>query len=236
MSPREPRKSTLVSKTLADRLSQLVYELRIEEEKSQNQIAKELEISTGALSQYLNDKQSPSLEMLTSLAKYFKVSTDYLLGITDIRSPSANVRAASEYTGLSENVVNYFRWETHDPRTKKVINAFIGSHHWEDIHRFLNELYYFLLYRGEHIAAKSHIIPPLHDYLPEDITENQEIAFFHAIDEWGGHLLLPTQVDLFNLQSCERLFSNLLSGVNADCFSSNHEGGDINALDQEEND
>ena len=42
---------------------------------------------------------------LTILADYFNVTTDYLLGRTDVATPDADLRAVCEYTGLSEETI-----------------------------------------------------------------------------------------------------------------------------------
>lgn len=44
-------------------------------------------------------------EYLYCLADYYGVSADYLLGRTDTRSPEADIKAACEFTGLSEQAV-----------------------------------------------------------------------------------------------------------------------------------
>ena len=45
------------------------------------------------------------VEYLTALAALYNVSTDYILGLTDIRSPSADTQAIIAQTGLSEENV-----------------------------------------------------------------------------------------------------------------------------------
>jgi transcriptional regulator with XRE-family HTH domain len=48
------------------------------------------------------DNFFPSVEKLIILSEYFGVSTDYLLGLTEITSPDVEVRKVSERYGLSE--------------------------------------------------------------------------------------------------------------------------------------
>ena len=47
----------------------------------------------------------PDIIKLMDIAQYFGVSTDYLLGLSDTKSPNASAKAAVEYTGLSEEAV-----------------------------------------------------------------------------------------------------------------------------------
>lgn len=47
-------------------------------------------------------------EHLLALAKHFEVSVDYLLGNAPARSTNPDVQIAMEYTGLSEEVIDFF--------------------------------------------------------------------------------------------------------------------------------
>lgn len=67
-----------------------IKELRDESGKSQALIAKELGMTPQALSYYINGRE-PNYRTLIAMAEYFKVSTDYLLGVSDCkRSKSDN--------------------------------------------------------------------------------------------------------------------------------------------------
>lgn len=57
--------------------------LRTEKGLGQNLLAKELKLSNASISYWETGKQEPSAEALFKLAKYFNVSADYLLGLTD---------------------------------------------------------------------------------------------------------------------------------------------------------
>jgi len=58
-------------------------ELRILKEKSQKDMAKILNISQSAISNWEAGRKIPEVPMLIAIAKYFKVSIDYLLGLED---------------------------------------------------------------------------------------------------------------------------------------------------------
>lgn len=59
---------------------ELLAELRQDRGLTQKQLGKLLSVSTGTISNYENGVHYPDLEKLVTLADYFQVSTDYLLG------------------------------------------------------------------------------------------------------------------------------------------------------------
>jgi len=67
-----------------------INELQEERGKSQHMTAKKIGITQAAYSNFLKGKRSPNADSLVKLAKYFKVSTDYLLGVTDTNGRSAD--------------------------------------------------------------------------------------------------------------------------------------------------
>jgi len=52
-------------------------------DKSQKDMAEILHISQSAVSHWEAGRKIPEIPMLITIAKYFKVSTDYLLGLED---------------------------------------------------------------------------------------------------------------------------------------------------------
>ena len=50
---------------------------------------------------------SMSVKVLHALAEYFGVSTDYILGRTDIKSPDMSINAIAAFTGLTEESIIY---------------------------------------------------------------------------------------------------------------------------------
>ncbi|MGN0812087.1 MAG: helix-turn-helix domain-containing protein [Candidatus Coproplasma sp.] len=62
-------------------LNEKIKELRKSFGISQVELARRLGVSKQCVSNWENDNVQPSVEMLISIANFFKVSTDYLLGL-----------------------------------------------------------------------------------------------------------------------------------------------------------
>ena len=60
-----------------------IKELREFYKLQQKELASILEISPNTLSQYENEKRQLPIDVLIKLARYYKVSTDYILGLED---------------------------------------------------------------------------------------------------------------------------------------------------------
>lgn len=60
---------------------QKLKELRNEKQLTQAQIAVIFKVSKTTICQWETSKQEPSLEDIVEIAKYFKVTADYLLGL-----------------------------------------------------------------------------------------------------------------------------------------------------------
>lgn len=58
-------------------------ELREERNLSQNDLAKEVNISVACISRWENDLRVPNIDSIIILCKFFKCSSDYLIGLTD---------------------------------------------------------------------------------------------------------------------------------------------------------
>ena len=66
-----------------DVFSQRLRELRLERGLSMRQLAKELQTTDAAVSNWENGINEPKISYLKSIAVFFNVSSDYLLGLED---------------------------------------------------------------------------------------------------------------------------------------------------------
>lgn len=65
-----------------------IKELRLENNLTQEQISKKLEISRISYSLYESSKRKVPLKILMKLAKEYNTSIDYIVGNTDKRTPN----------------------------------------------------------------------------------------------------------------------------------------------------
>lgn len=77
-------------------------ELRIEKKMNQKELADKLGYKQNTISQWENDKRFMDTETLRTIANFFGVSTDYLLGESDIREELPN-KKESINDELSDN-------------------------------------------------------------------------------------------------------------------------------------
>ena len=68
-------------------IGERLYELRKDADLTQDDLAAILNINKHSISSYERDKSEPPDAIKIAMAKYFDVSVDYLLGITDNPMP-----------------------------------------------------------------------------------------------------------------------------------------------------
>lgn len=97
---------------MADRLKQLREAKKLSHEKLSKTLSGKygIKISSDSLMNYEVSEENHSksyknlgmrVEYLYCLADFYGVSADWILGISDVKSPDANLRAVVEYTGMS---------------------------------------------------------------------------------------------------------------------------------------
>lgn len=75
-------------------IGERLKQLRKEHKLTQTDLGNKINVTKVSISGYENGNRSPDTETLTRLADYFDVSTDYLLGRSDVRTM---VGAAPQY-------------------------------------------------------------------------------------------------------------------------------------------
>ncbi|MCP1110332.1 helix-turn-helix domain-containing protein [Ohessyouella blattaphilus] len=127
-------------KDVTDIFSTRIRELR--GERKQEEIASKIGISRGSLSYYESGERRPDINILNSIADVYGVSTDYLLGRSDVKSTDIEDKAISDKLGLNSYSIEFLEHlngkskddhisvANYNKLYKKTINVIIGGKNW----------------------------------------------------------------------------------------------------------
>lgn len=223
---RPKRKSTIITKHFADNLSDLVEEKK-KSGKSHNDIAEEIEVGSATLSDWMADNKTPTIDNLYKISKYFDVSADWLLGLTNHRTTSMDTRAVCEFTGLSQHSVQRL-FNTKNgaiPIHQKLIDAILSTGVVEraydnlidlvalrlQIHEVSNDNFtHFLPVSALSVGTKHDLIKKINARCSSKILlPKNEYAFLRYIDSTTQHITKSINAvfrDVFS--SCIELYNN----------------------------
>lgn len=88
-----------------DKVSRRIVELREEKGETQQELADAIGITRQSLSRYEIAARTINVDVLGALARHFEVSSDYLLGLSDVKSTEQDTKIACKVTGLSEKAI-----------------------------------------------------------------------------------------------------------------------------------
>lgn len=95
-----------MKKILKEKLEKLIELKQDEDYKNTIPVqAKQIKIPEQTFRKYINGISDCSISNLTKIAKYYNVSTDYLLGLAQEPTADKDLNAVCEYTGLTEKAI-----------------------------------------------------------------------------------------------------------------------------------
>ena len=132
--PRPERRSTATTKVFADRLSDLVEEKK-KTGLSQKEIASQIGVSSGTLSEWCSDNKTPMIDALPKLANYFGVTSDWLIGCSDAKARNTTIQTIHHDTGLSDAAITRLMvdQQMRDTPYLAFLNQVIESAHLPDL-------------------------------------------------------------------------------------------------------
>ena len=127
--PRKPKSDVLYYNTpFSSRLSLLMAQRGV---KQQDLVPVLGVKSHQAVSCYITGKRNPSIDKIIALAKFFDVSADYLLGLSDSPDTVLNEQAVLDYTGLTNEALEMIVWAKNEDRLD-VMEMFIRDKNLQD--------------------------------------------------------------------------------------------------------
>ena len=112
-----------------ERLNQLL----IESGKTIVAFAEALGTSRQSLGYYLNGERIPDAKMIRQICERCNVSADWLLGLSDVKKPNADLQAVSKYIGLSDEAIAGLKTLA----CKNVLDCILSN---DDLKMFLSDM------------------------------------------------------------------------------------------------
>lgn len=97
--------------------------LRTEKGYSMKQMAAALNIPYMTYVHYEKNEREPNSELLVLIAKYFNVSTDYLLGRSLLRTSNTDISTNLKLTEHEKKILNAYRSQ---PRMRPAVDRLLG--------------------------------------------------------------------------------------------------------------
>ncbi|MDR0986510.1 MAG: helix-turn-helix domain-containing protein [Ruminococcus sp.] len=97
-------------------IGERIAHLRTKKNITQQEMATALFVDRVTVSQWEQGTRDIKSGNIISIAEYFGVSTDYLLGLSEVKTPNADIQTAINITGLEETALNVlsdmpkFKW------------------------------------------------------------------------------------------------------------------------------
>lgn len=148
------------------RIADTIKQLRTNSGYTQNQLAEKLNCNRQKIADWERGKSLPAADDLVLLSKTFQVSTDYLLGIAEIKTTDKDVQFVCEYSGLSEKSITLL----HEYETKVLPPAMnFLLENWRTSWDLIRIHRCFLDYRSSW-QEMNYFIDEMNDYLPDRKT------------------------------------------------------------------
>lgn len=200
-----------INEDFGNRLREIIEKRKKETGQNLRAVAKDLDVSLGVLSDWQNGNKTPRGDSIAKLAKYFGVSADYLLGLTEAQTVDTDLRAVADYTGLTENAILALKdsemFECYDRSQKKILSDMLSDE--SCLHQIVNSVYLYLKATEEQVHEAEELLKRGAELdLRDADSSDMELCLFRAsraVEDYMKYLKheklkeLSVEVDIENL-------------------------------------
>lgn len=184
-----PRKKAQTWETEQAEFPSRLSEIMKERKVSQETLAGALGVKRQTVSLYKTGQSSPNAEQLCKIAKFFNVSTDWLLGISEAKSLDGDIQQICTQTGISEDIVKwlcmYSKCGKGNPPDSQLIDNFnIFFQNGKELFDFLEDLRVYAQYAKSCEKTCDEINSSFEEAREEDAL------LLCPLDEWENQLVL----------------------------------------------
>lgn len=183
--------------------------LREAKEVTQDEMAKELNVGRETVARWENGTRDIKTEATVNIAKYFNVSTDYLLGLTSSTSTDISKIGISNKTGFSAPTVEKITQLS--PNDKMLLDKVISKVLEIDLPNLLQEFK-----DNNEKVTKLYKNKNMYDNIAED--EDTAANTIEKVEEFNGKFILAheySELMLFRIQNKYLDIVKDISGYNA---------------------
>lgn len=185
-------------------IGERIKALRISKKLTQAELAQALNVKRQTVAQWENQERDLKTGAIISLAKYFNVSTDYLLGLTENTSTNISEIGISNKTGFStltvENILNLSA--EHKIILDKIINELLKSDLLEKFEELKeNNIKLINLYQTDSIYNK--------------LVEDEELTYntIDNADELNGKFIFKDEYSKLLLFEIKYIFFDIIRNL-----------------------
>lgn len=150
--------------TLAKRLNKLAEDQKDKDYKMTLPVqAQQMQIPYPTFIKYYNGKAMCPIDNLVKISQYYKVSTDYLLGLSDEPTTDTNMAAVCKFTGLTEKSISVLTKVSEENKHSwwmDILNSFIES---DSFFKFLLHLTQYATLPDDNIRPSEYVFVKLCD-------------------------------------------------------------------------
>lgn len=107
---------------------EIIKNIRLDNGLTQSAFGRILNCDRYRIADIERGKSSPTIEDIRIISKEFNVSSDYLLGISNVKSVDTDVKAICEYTGLDEEaIIALHEYKGFSPTDKLISNMILDG-------------------------------------------------------------------------------------------------------------
>lgn len=142
------------------------------ENENESDLARKTGIGKASINAYIKAEQIPNIDKLIIIAKHFDVSTDYLLGFTNLPSLNEDFKIVHKLTGLSEKSIELLKYYNDLIKDTKIPKVLIEEPRRS--HKAID----FLIQSEEYTGIFSHIASYLWDTYQKNNENIKELEKF----------------------------------------------------------
>lgn len=188
---------------------------------TQQDVAAAVGTTRQAISQYADGSVQPNIEKLYKIADYFKVSSDYLLGLSDVKTTDTIIHDIHKKTGLSEEVIDTLECEmrllygmTNTTTPQKAFESFLAFQAFVNAkERTDDELYEYAQkngiskeYRDENDPTVQINLFNFSRYTPNSYTINSIMHDYAPLDDNYSISVMDALYDVISFNKTEKLY------------------------------